>query len=74
MLWRQAEDTTAPVLDQLKQRGYILGVVSNSDGRIDSAFQQLGWRATLTSLSTHSSSESRNPIRGSFNGHSSARA
>jgi len=42
MLWGQAEDATAPVLNELKERGFILGVVSNSDGRIESAFEQAG--------------------------------
>ena len=42
MLWRQTEDGTAQVLEELKNRGYILGVVSNSDGRIESAFAQAG--------------------------------
>lgn len=42
MLWRQAEVATAPALNVLKARGYILGVVSNSDGRIKSAFEQAG--------------------------------
>jgi HAD superfamily hydrolase (TIGR01509 family) len=42
MLWRKAEDTTAETLTRLKSRGLILGVVSNSDGRIESAFQQAG--------------------------------
>ena len=42
MLWRRAEATTAPVLRELKRRGYVLGVVSNSDGRIESAFAQAG--------------------------------
>lgn len=42
MLWRKTEDGTARALDALKKRGYILGVVSNSDGRIESAFEQAG--------------------------------
>jgi putative hydrolase of the HAD superfamily len=42
MLWRKAEDAAAEVLDQLKSLGLKLGVVSNSDGRIKSAFQQAG--------------------------------
>lgn len=42
MLWRKAEDSTARVLQELKKRGYILGVISNSDGRIESAFEQTG--------------------------------
>lgn len=41
-LWGQAEVATAPALNALKERGYILGVVSNSDGRIESAFKQAG--------------------------------
>ena len=42
MLWRKTEQGTAPALEELKKRGYILGVVSNSDGRIESAFEQAG--------------------------------
>ena len=42
MLWRRAEATTAPVLRELKRRGYALAIVSNSDGRIESAFAQAG--------------------------------
>jgi putative hydrolase of the HAD superfamily len=42
MLWRKADETTAVALAQLKARGLILGVVSNSDGRIESAFEQAG--------------------------------
>lgn len=42
MLWRKTEEGTAAVLEELKKRGYILGVVSNSDGRIESAFEQAG--------------------------------
>ena len=42
MLWRKTEDGTEAALQELKSRGYILGVVSNSDGRIESAFEQAG--------------------------------
>ena len=42
MLWRKTEDGTEAALEELKSRGYILGVVSNSDGRIESAFEQAG--------------------------------
>lgn len=42
MLWRQSDETTAAALTALKARGLILGVVSNSDGRIESAFEQAG--------------------------------
>jgi HAD superfamily hydrolase (TIGR01549 family) len=42
MLWRKTEDETAPALEELKKRGYTLGVVSNSDGRIESAFERAG--------------------------------
>ena len=42
MLWRTTEEGTPQVLDDLKTAGYILAVVSNSDGRIESAFKQAG--------------------------------
>ena len=42
ILWRKTEQGTARALEELKKRGYILGVVSNSDGRIESAFEQAG--------------------------------
>jgi putative hydrolase of the HAD superfamily len=40
MLWRKADESTAITLGELKRRGLILGVVSNSDGRIERAFEQ----------------------------------
>lgn len=42
MLWRRADAATAPVLRELKRRGFALGVISNADGRIESAFAQAG--------------------------------
>jgi len=42
MLWRRTEEGTAQVLNDLKRAGYILAVVSNSDGRIENAFKQAG--------------------------------
>jgi putative hydrolase of the HAD superfamily len=42
MLWRKAEPATALTLAELRRRGLALGVVSNSDGRIESAFEQAG--------------------------------
>jgi putative hydrolase of the HAD superfamily len=42
MLWRATDDTSAAALATLKARGLVLGVISNSDGRIESAFQQAG--------------------------------
>lgn len=42
MLWRKADESTVSALDQLKERGLILAVVSNSDGRIERAFEQAG--------------------------------
>lgn len=42
MLWRKADLTTASTLQRLKERGFKLGIVSNSDGRIEHAFQQAG--------------------------------
>jgi HAD superfamily hydrolase (TIGR01509 family) len=42
MLWRKADESTALALDQLKARGLALAVISNSDGRIERAFEQAG--------------------------------
>jgi HAD superfamily hydrolase (TIGR01509 family) len=42
MLWRKADESTALTLSELKARGLILAVVSNSDGRIESAIEQAG--------------------------------
>lgn len=42
MLWRKADESTALILRGLKERGLMLGVVSNSDGRIESAIEQAG--------------------------------
>ena len=33
-LWSRTEEGTAATLDRLRERGYILGVVSNSNGRV----------------------------------------
>jgi len=42
MLWRITDETHARTLEQLKARGLSLAIVSNSDGRIESAFRQAG--------------------------------
>ncbi len=42
MLWRRTEAGAARALERLKERGLRLAVVSNSDGRIESAFHQAG--------------------------------
>lgn len=42
MLWRKTDEGTPFILDELKARGYSLAVVSNSDGRIETAFRQAG--------------------------------
>jgi putative hydrolase of the HAD superfamily len=42
MLWRKADESTASTLKRLKDRGLILGIVSNSDGRVESALEQAG--------------------------------
>jgi HAD superfamily hydrolase (TIGR01509 family) len=46
MLWRNADPAAAPVLRELKRRGYTLGVISNSDGRLERSF-------ALTDLTAH---------------------
>jgi HAD superfamily hydrolase (TIGR01549 family) len=42
MLWRTTDEANARILAQLKARGLSLAIVSNSDGRIESAFHQAG--------------------------------
>lgn len=42
MLWYRTEADTAPTLGVMKERGLALAVVSNSDGRIEVAFQKSG--------------------------------
>jgi putative hydrolase of the HAD superfamily len=42
MLWRTAAPDSPRILDELRRRGYKLAVVSNSDGRIQSAFVTAG--------------------------------
>jgi putative hydrolase of the HAD superfamily len=42
MLWRTTDENNAATLAQLKERGLTLAIVSNSDGRIESAFRQAG--------------------------------
>jgi putative hydrolase of the HAD superfamily len=42
MLWRSADASTAPVLRELRRRGFALGIISNADGRLESSFAQAG--------------------------------
>ena len=42
MLWRTTDEINLTTLAQLKARGLSLAIVSNSDGRIESAFKQAG--------------------------------
>ena len=42
MLWRSADPAAAPVLRELKRRGFALGVISNSDGRLERSFALAG--------------------------------
>lgn len=42
MLWRATDEALAATLAALKARGLLLGVISNSDGRIESTFEQAG--------------------------------
>jgi putative hydrolase of the HAD superfamily len=41
-LWSRLLDGTGDVLDQLAGSGYRLGVISNSDGRIEDLFREVG--------------------------------
>lgn len=42
MLWRTTDENSAATLARLRAIGFTLAVVSNSDGRIQSAFEQAG--------------------------------
>ena len=42
MLWSRTLESTASILAELKQHGLILAVVSNSDGRVESALRHVG--------------------------------
>jgi HAD superfamily hydrolase (TIGR01549 family) len=42
MLWHKTDEIKRRTLAQLKARGASLAIVSNSDGRIESAFRQAG--------------------------------
>jgi putative hydrolase of the HAD superfamily len=43
-LWRAVRERTAETLEELRRRGYRLGVVSNSDGRVDALLAEVGLR------------------------------
>ena len=43
-LWSGVDPRTAPALDRLKKAGIALGVVSNSDGRVEAALQDVALR------------------------------
>jgi HAD superfamily hydrolase (TIGR01549 family) len=49
-LWRVMHDDTPAVLDELRRRGYILGVVSNADGRIAAALAECGLAPHFTTI------------------------
>ncbi|MBW3571664.1 MAG: HAD-IA family hydrolase [Gemmatimonadetes bacterium] len=43
-LWSNVRERTVETLDQLRRRGYRLGVISNADGRIDPLLESVGLR------------------------------
>ncbi|HEU4830197.1 MAG TPA: HAD-IA family hydrolase [Gemmatimonadales bacterium] len=43
-LWSAGDDRTAAALARLRESGIVLGVVSNSDGRVDDALRAAGLR------------------------------
>lgn len=43
-LWGNVRDRTAETLQELRRRGYRLGVISNADGRIDPLLESVGLR------------------------------
>jgi putative hydrolase of the HAD superfamily len=43
-LWGNVRERTAETLDELRRRGYRLGVISNADGRAEQALEAVGLR------------------------------
>ncbi len=43
-LWGNVREHTAQTLDELRRRGYRLGVISNADGRVEQALDAVGLR------------------------------
>lgn len=43
-LWSSVRDRTAETLDELRRRGYRLGVISNADGRVEGLLEAVGLR------------------------------
>lgn len=44
-LWKNVREHTAETLDELRRRGYRLGVISNADGRVDGLLRSVGLAA-----------------------------
>jgi putative hydrolase of the HAD superfamily len=44
-LWSNVREHTAETLDELRRRGYRLGVISNADGRVDGLLESVGLRS-----------------------------
>src|SRR5262249_62315660 len=49
-LWSIAEPDAATVLRTLVARGFVLGVVSNADGRVEADLERAGLRPYLTAV------------------------
>jgi putative hydrolase of the HAD superfamily len=49
-LWRVIERDTAAVLETLRRRGFLLGVVSNADGRIEADLLEAGLGTYLATV------------------------
>jgi len=49
-LWSVAEPDAATVLRELVARGFVLGVVSNADGRVEADLERAGLRPYLTAV------------------------
>ncbi|HEU0298763.1 MAG TPA: HAD-IA family hydrolase [Longimicrobium sp.] len=43
-LWSSVRERTAETLDELRRRGYRLGVISNADGRVEALLETVGLR------------------------------
>lgn len=43
-LWGNVRERTAEALEELRRRGYRMGVISNADGRVDALLESVGLR------------------------------
>jgi FMN phosphatase YigB (HAD superfamily) len=63
-LWSYAPEESYEALRKLRAAGYVIGIISNSDGKLSRFSRNWTWRRWLTSRSIRTWSASRSQIRG----------